>query len=118
MGRIDRLELENFKSYAGKQVIGPFKSFTAIIGPNGSGACRGRCPGAGGGNTQAPVAPQGEGAYPAARCAARNAGHAPPPPAEGGAPPGRSPRSPHPPPHNARPPLPPRPSPHPPRRQV
>lgn len=39
MGRIDRLELENFKSYAGKQVIGPFQPFTAIIGPNGSGAC-------------------------------------------------------------------------------
>lgn len=37
MGRIDRLELENFKSYAGKQTIGPFKNFTAIIGPNGSG---------------------------------------------------------------------------------
>ncbi|KOB66222.1 Structural maintenance of chromosomes smc4 [Operophtera brumata] len=29
---------ENFKSYAGKQYLGPFhKSFTAIIGPNGSG---------------------------------------------------------------------------------
>uniref|UniRef100_F7ADN1 Structural maintenance of chromosomes protein n=1 Tax=Ciona intestinalis TaxID=7719 RepID=F7ADN1_CIOIN len=28
----------NFKSYAGKRVLGPFhKSFTAIIGPNGSG---------------------------------------------------------------------------------
>ena len=28
----------NFKSYAGKQVLGPFhKSFTSIIGPNGSG---------------------------------------------------------------------------------
>ena len=31
------LELENFKSYAGKQRIGPFKDFTSIIGPNGSG---------------------------------------------------------------------------------
>ncbi|CAH0386947.1 unnamed protein product [Bemisia tabaci] len=29
---------ENFKSYAGKEVLGPFhKSFTCIIGPNGSG---------------------------------------------------------------------------------
>ncbi|XP_023935989.2 structural maintenance of chromosomes protein 4 [Bicyclus anynana] len=29
---------ENFKSYAGVQVLGPFhKSFTAVIGPNGSG---------------------------------------------------------------------------------
>jgi structural maintenance of chromosome 1 len=36
-GHIDRLEVENFKSYAGKQQIGPFKQFTAIIGPNGSG---------------------------------------------------------------------------------
>lgn len=37
MGILDRLEIENFKSYAGKQVIGPFKQFTCIIGPNGSG---------------------------------------------------------------------------------
>lgn len=36
-GRIDRLEVENFKSYKGFQQIGPFKNFTAIIGPNGSG---------------------------------------------------------------------------------
>lgn len=36
-GRIDRLEVENFKSYKGRQQIGPFKSFTAVIGPNGSG---------------------------------------------------------------------------------
>ncbi|OII75752.1 structural maintenance of chromosomes protein [Cryptosporidium andersoni] len=35
---IHKLELENFKSYGGKKIIGPFhKSFTAIIGPNGSG---------------------------------------------------------------------------------
>ncbi len=32
-----RLEVENFKSYRGKQVIGPFTRFTAVIGPNGSG---------------------------------------------------------------------------------
>lgn len=37
MGRLDRLELHNFKSYGGDVVIGPFKSFTAIIGTNGSG---------------------------------------------------------------------------------
>ena len=37
MGRIDRLEVENFKSYAGKQTIGPFDSFTCVIGPNGAG---------------------------------------------------------------------------------
>jgi structural maintenance of chromosome 1 len=37
VGRIDRLEVENFKSYKGHQQIGPFKNFTAIIGPNGSG---------------------------------------------------------------------------------
>eukprot|EP00892_Ulva_mutabilis_P006901 jgi/Ulvmu1/4583/UM002_0312.1 len=35
---IARLELENFKSYAGVQLIGPFhKSLSAIVGPNGSG---------------------------------------------------------------------------------
>ena len=38
MGRIDHLEVEDFKSYAGKQVIGPFRGFTAVIGPNGAGA--------------------------------------------------------------------------------
>ncbi|KAL8142615.1 hypothetical protein V2J09_015647 [Rumex salicifolius] len=32
-----RIELENFKSYKGHQVIGPFFNFTAIIGPNGAG---------------------------------------------------------------------------------
>ncbi len=37
MGRLQRIELENFKSYYGKHVIGPFADFTAIIGPNGSG---------------------------------------------------------------------------------
>ena len=37
MGRLDRLELDHFKSYAGKQTIGPFDNFTCIIGPNGSG---------------------------------------------------------------------------------
>lgn len=37
MGRLLTLELENFKSYKGKQIIGPFQQFTAIIGPNGTG---------------------------------------------------------------------------------
>lgn len=37
MGRLLRIEAENFKSYAGTQVIGPFKDFTAVIGPNGAG---------------------------------------------------------------------------------
>lgn len=37
MGRLDRLELDNFKSYNGKRVIGPFADFTSIIGPNGAG---------------------------------------------------------------------------------
>eukprot|EP00953_Heterococcus_sp_UTEX-ZZ885_P009453 5564-Heterococcus_DN1.PRE.1 len=36
MGRLVRIELENFKSYAGSQTIGPFKDFTAVIGPNGA----------------------------------------------------------------------------------
>ena len=32
------LEVENFKSYAGRQTLGPFRpDFTAIIGPNGAG---------------------------------------------------------------------------------
>ncbi|KAI9499732.1 RecF/RecN/SMC [Zychaea mexicana] len=37
MGRLVRLEVENFKSYKGQQTIGPFHKFTSIIGPNGSG---------------------------------------------------------------------------------
>lgn len=37
MGRLDRLELENFKSYGGHVVVGPFKGFTAVVGTNGSG---------------------------------------------------------------------------------
>lgn len=37
MGRLHRLELENFKSYLGLQIIGPFENFSAIVGPNGSG---------------------------------------------------------------------------------
>lgn len=36
-GKIVRLELDNFKSYKGHQIIGPFYDFTAIIGPNGAG---------------------------------------------------------------------------------
>jgi hypothetical protein len=36
-GRIDRIEVDNFKSYAGSQTIGPFLDFTAVIGPNGAG---------------------------------------------------------------------------------
>ena len=32
-----RLELENFKSYRGRQTIGPFTRFSAVIGPNGAG---------------------------------------------------------------------------------
>ena len=35
---ITHIENENFKSYYGKQVLGPFhKSFSSIVGPNGSG---------------------------------------------------------------------------------
>ncbi|KDO31305.1 hypothetical protein SPRG_03921 [Saprolegnia parasitica CBS 223.65] len=37
MGRILRLDVSNFKSYGGKQEIGPFYRFTAVIGPNGAG---------------------------------------------------------------------------------
>jgi len=42
-GRLKYIELDNFKSYKGKQTIGPFKQFSAIIGPNGTGL---RCPNA------------------------------------------------------------------------
>lgn len=34
---LERLELNNFKSYKGKQTIGPFSRFSAVIGPNGAG---------------------------------------------------------------------------------
>ncbi|GLC75387.1 hypothetical protein PLESTF_001631400 [Pleodorina starrii] len=35
---IREMILENFKSYAGEQTVGPFhKSFSAVVGPNGSG---------------------------------------------------------------------------------
>lgn len=37
MGKLVRLEVDNFKSYKGHQVIGPFHKFTSVIGPNGSG---------------------------------------------------------------------------------
>ena len=37
MGYLKYIELDNFKSYKGNIQIGPFKPFTSIIGPNGSG---------------------------------------------------------------------------------
>ncbi|XP_060044743.1 structural maintenance of chromosomes protein 1B [Erinaceus europaeus] len=37
MGLLQLLEVENFKSWRGRQMIGPFRRFTCIIGPNGSG---------------------------------------------------------------------------------
>ncbi|XP_061438406.1 structural maintenance of chromosomes protein 1B isoform X3 [Rhineura floridana] len=37
MGYLKLLIVENFKSWQGKQCIGPFKKFTCVIGPNGSG---------------------------------------------------------------------------------
>ncbi|TPX51585.1 hypothetical protein SeMB42_g00124 [Synchytrium endobioticum] len=36
-GRLVQIELKDFKSYRGHQVIGPFYNFMAIVGPNGSG---------------------------------------------------------------------------------
>lgn len=36
-GCLERLELENFKSYKGLKIVGPLRKFTAIIGPNGAG---------------------------------------------------------------------------------
>ena len=38
MGRLERIEVENFKSYKGRQTIGPFYDFTSVIGPNGAGS--------------------------------------------------------------------------------
>ncbi|CAE7241710.1 psm1 [Symbiodinium natans] len=35
--RVEKLVIQNFKSYAGRHEIGPFDKFTCIIGPNGSG---------------------------------------------------------------------------------
>jgi structural maintenance of chromosome 1 len=32
-----RIEVCDFKSYRGHQVIGPFSNFTSVIGPNGAG---------------------------------------------------------------------------------
>lgn len=37
MGKLIRIEVENFKSYKGQQIIGPFHQFTSVIGPNGAG---------------------------------------------------------------------------------
>lgn len=35
---LEFIEIDNFKSYAGKIIIGPLKQFSAVIGPNGSGS--------------------------------------------------------------------------------
>ncbi len=43
-GRLKYIDVDNFKSYKGKQTIGPFKNFSAIIGPNGSGETSWRRP--------------------------------------------------------------------------
>uniref|UniRef100_A0A3Q2TN66 Structural maintenance of chromosomes protein n=1 Tax=Fundulus heteroclitus TaxID=8078 RepID=A0A3Q2TN66_FUNHE len=37
MGYLKEIDIENFKSWRGKQVIGPFMRFSCIIGTNGSG---------------------------------------------------------------------------------
>uniref|UniRef100_A0A3Q2VSC9 Structural maintenance of chromosomes protein n=1 Tax=Haplochromis burtoni TaxID=8153 RepID=A0A3Q2VSC9_HAPBU len=37
MGYLKQLDIENFKSWRGKQIIGPFLRFNCIIGTNGSG---------------------------------------------------------------------------------
>ena len=38
-GSIHHMELTNFKSYKGTQIVGPFKNFQAVVGPNGAGTC-------------------------------------------------------------------------------
>lgn len=35
--KLERVEIEDFKTYYGKHVLGPLPSFTAVIGPNGGG---------------------------------------------------------------------------------
>ncbi|XP_041111222.1 structural maintenance of chromosomes protein 1B isoform X2 [Polyodon spathula] len=37
MGYLKQIDVENFKSWRGRQIIGPFKRFNCIIGTNGSG---------------------------------------------------------------------------------
>ncbi|XP_069483788.1 structural maintenance of chromosomes protein 1B [Ambystoma mexicanum] len=37
MGYLKELVLQDFKSWRGRQLIGPFKRFNCVIGPNGSG---------------------------------------------------------------------------------
>ncbi|KAF9762020.1 Structural maintenance of chromosomes protein 1A [Nosema granulosis] len=34
---LEKIEVDNFKSYAGIHTIGPFDKFTCVVGPNGSG---------------------------------------------------------------------------------
>ena len=36
-GCLHKLVVQNFKSYSGNMTLGPFKDFTCVIGPNGSG---------------------------------------------------------------------------------
>ena len=31
------IELNNFKSFEGQQIVGPFLRFTSVVGPNGGG---------------------------------------------------------------------------------
>lgn len=38
--KLSRLEINNFKSYKGRQTVGPFSNLSAVIGPNGSGKLR------------------------------------------------------------------------------
>lgn len=53
-----RLETENFKSYKGVQTFGPFKDFTAVIGPKCVGSDVKRTPARGcGGRHGVPLAP-------------------------------------------------------------
>lgn len=37
MGYLKQIDIENFKSWRGRIVIGPFARFSCIIGTNGSG---------------------------------------------------------------------------------
>lgn len=76
MGRLELLLVENFKSWRGRQVIGPFRRFTCIIGPNGSGnwdASRSTRPG-----LQASLGLRGPEGRRSARTGSAGLGHLPP----------------------------------------
>ena len=41
--KLKHIEVCNFKSFSGKQILGPFRNFVGIVGPNGSGTVNNKC---------------------------------------------------------------------------